>query len=300
MKITRKKASTSVIGYTLVMTAAIMFSINGSLSRSLFDRGVTPLTLVEFRMFVGGCCLFSFLGLRQRHALKISRQVIGWLLAYGLCMALVTYTYFVAISKIPIAVVLVIQFTAPCWMALGVALWRRRLPNWQMLVALGLTLGGVVLLTEIWQQNLGGLDPVGLLFAFFALVTFIGILLLTRKVGIHLPAITGTAYGALIASIFWLCVQPPWQIPAGTWQPQTLILVVLVGIIGMALPFSMEMAGLSRLDTIRGGIATMLELPSSALVAYFWLGQALDIWQIGGCLLVVGGIVLVQLEGADK
>jgi len=172
MKITRKKASSSFNRICPGHDCRYLVLHQWQSVAALIDRGVTPITLVEFRMFVGGCCLFGFLGLRQRHALKISWQVVGWLLAYGLCMALVTYTYFVAISKIPIAVVLVIQFTAASWMALGVALWRRRLPSRPMLVALSLTLGGVVLLTEVWQQNLGGLDPVGLLFAFFALVTF--------------------------------------------------------------------------------------------------------------------------------
>jgi drug/metabolite transporter (DMT)-like permease len=40
----------------------------------------------------------------------------------------------------------------------------------------------------------------------------------------------------------------------------------------------------------------MFELPASALIAFFWLGQSLDLWQILGCTLVLAGITLVQLE----
>ena len=46
----------------------------------------------------------------------------------------------------------------------------------------------------------------------------------------------------------------------------------------------------------------MFELPASALIAFVWLGQSLDLWQILGCALVLTGITLVQLEkpGAQK
>ncbi|MGH2480925.1 MAG: EamA family transporter [Ktedonobacteraceae bacterium] len=296
MRQARRGAASRLVGYILVMAAAVMFGINGSLSRLLFNSGVTPLTLVEFRMIVGGICLLGYLLVRQRHTLKLSRRALGWLIAFGLVVALVTYTYYVSISRIPIAVTLVIQFTGPAWMALVGAIWRKSMPSWYVLGALGLTIGGVVLVTGAWQQNVLGLDGVGLLFAVFALLTFIAYLMLGRQVGKYLPSTTGTAYGAIIASLFWLVVQPPWSIPASTWHPQTLALILLVGIIGMALPFSLELAALRRLEATHVGIVSMFELPASALIALFWLGQSLDLWQVLGCVLVLAGVTIVQLE----
>lgn len=288
------------IGILFILTAAVLFGINGSLSRLLFDNGITPITLVEFRMIIGGLCLFAFLGMRQRHALKLPRRALGWILALGLVLALVTYTYFVSISTIPIAIALVLQFTASAWMLLAESIWRRRLPSWYVIGAIVLTIGGVVLVTGIWQQHFNGLNAVGLLFAFFALITFIGYLMLGRKVGEYVMPIPATAYGALGASLFWLIVQPPWNIPASTWNPHTFLLIVMVGIVGMALPFSLELAGLRLVDATRAGIAAMFELPASALIAFFWLKQSLDLWQLLGCVLVLVGITIVQLEKPGK
>ncbi len=64
----------------------------------------------------------------------------------------------------------------------------------------------------------------------------------------------------------------------------------------MALPFSLELAGLRRLDATRAGIAAMFELPASAVIAFFWLGQSLDLGQLLGCVLVLAGITIVQIE----
>lgn len=284
------------IGYLMVMSASILFGFNGNLSRLLFNDGISPVTLVEFRMLIGGACLLVVLVGWRRRELKLPRRSIPWIIAFGLSLALVTYTYFVAISRLPIAVALVIQFSASAWMALGEALWRRRIPSLYVLCAIVLTLSGVLLLTGVWHQSLNGLDSIGLLFALLSLFTYIAYLLLGRRVGRDLPPMTSTTYGAIVAGIFWLLVQPPWTVPASTFTGYHFLLIVVVGTVGMAIPFSLVLGSLRRLDATRVGIASMLELVAAGSIAYFWLAQLLDVWQILGGCFVMAGITLLQLE----
>ncbi len=280
----------------MVMIAAILFGVNGTLSRLLFDDGISPLTLIEFRMLIGGICLMAVLFIGQRKGLKVQRPYWGWVVAFGISLALTTYTYLLSISRLPIAVALVIIFTATAWMALWEAIRRWRMPSRHVLIALSLTFSGVILLTGIWRQNLNGLDPLGIFFAFLGLMTYIAYLLLGRRVGRYLPSITSTGYGALVASLFWFIVQPPWAIPANTWTLYHLFLILLVGIVGMAIPFTLILGALRRIDAIRVGIVSMLELPAAGIIAYYWLGQRLDTWQITGCVLVLIGITILQYE----
>ena len=114
------------------------------------------------------------------------------------------------------------------------------------------------------------------------MVTYIAYLLLGRKVGRNIPALTSTSFGAIVAAIFWLIVQPPWAIPASTWTPTHFSLIFLVGTIGMAIPFSLVLGSLRRIDATRVGIVSMLELVAAGIIAYFWLDQHLDLWQIIG------------------
>ena len=283
----------------MVAVASTLFGLNGNLSRLLFDDGVSPVTLVEFRMLIGAICLLGVLVIGQRKGLKVPRGSWGWILAFGLSLAMVTFTYFMAISRLPLAIALVIQFTAPAWMVLAVATWRRRLPSAYVLAALGLTFGGVILLTGLWREGLNRLDAIGLLYCLLAVIAYIVYLLLGRQVGKSLPSLTATAYGALVASIFWFSVQPPWAVPANTWTPYHLILILLVGIIGMAIPFWLVLGSLRRIDPTRVGIASMLELVAGGVIAYFWLGQHLDWLQIMGCVLVMGGITILQSERTE-
>ncbi|EFH80364.1 protein of unknown function DUF6 transmembrane [Ktedonobacter racemifer DSM 44963] len=288
------------MGYAMAASASLLFGFNGNLSRLLFDGGITPVTLVEFRMLIGGLCLLALMLVGWRQGLKWYTRQWGWIIAFGLTLALVTYTYFMAISLLPIAVALIIQFSAAAWMALGEALWRRKLPTRPVLLALLCTLGGLLLLTGAWHLNLNGLNPLGLLFAVLALLSFIAYLLLGKRVGRDVPSLPATSYGALVAAVFWLCIQPPWTIPAATWSWQNLLLMAVVGIAGMAIPFALELGALRHVEATRIGIVTTLELVAGSIIAYFWLGQLLDLPQIIGCVLVLVGLVVLQYDAAPE
>jgi len=292
----RQSATYRLVGYLMVSSASVMFGFNGNLSRLLFDDGVSPVTLVELRMLIGSICLLGVLAIGRRQELKVPRRSIGWIIAFGLSLALVTFTYFVSISRLPIAIALVIQFSSSAWMVLGEAIWRRRMPSLYILIALGLTIVGILLLTGVWRLSLNGLDGIGLLFALLATALYIAYLVLGRRVGRDIPPLTTTSFGALVAGIFWLFVQPPWAFPASTWTRQHLLLIFLVGTVGMAIPFTLVLGSLRRIDATRVGIASMMELVAAGVIAYFWLGQLLDLFQLAGCLLVVVGITILQFD----
>jgi drug/metabolite transporter (DMT)-like permease len=283
-------------GYLMGITAYTLFGVNGTLSRLLLDRGVSPVTLAEFRMLIGCTSLFTVLVMGQRRLLKFSSRHWVWIVPFGLSLALLIYFYSVAIGLLPLAVVLVIQFSAAAWMTLGKALWERHWPPAPVLAALACTFSGVLLMTGVWQQSFNGLNSVGLLYASLTMLTYIANLLLGNRVGKELPALSSTTYGALVASLFWLVVQPPWSIPASTWQPQRLPLIILVGVVGMALPYALVLASLRRIEAARVGMVSTFEIVAASVIAYFWLGQYLTIWQIMGCLLVLIGVIILQYE----
>ncbi len=68
----------------------------------------------------------------------------------------------------------------------------------------------------------------------------------------------------------------------------------------MAIPFTLILGSLRRIDTMCVGIVSMLELPAAGIIAYFWLGQRLDAWQIAGCVLVLVGVAILQYEKSEE
>ncbi len=284
-------------GYIMVIAAATLLGVNGSLSRSLLDAGISPVTLVEFRMLFGWLVLCALLVVsRQIGGIRLVLRYWRRVVAYGISLALVTFCYFLVISRLPIAIALVIQFSASAWMVMGESVWRRKFPPVVMIIAILLTLAGIVLVTDVERVQLGGLDKLGLLYALLSLLSYVAYLIIGRHVGEHVPALQSTTWGAFVASIFWLIIQPPWTVPVATWQIGRVLLIVLIGVVGMAIPFALLQNALRRIDATRVGIAAMFELVAGSAVAYFWLGQHLNGGQIFGCILVLVGIAILQYE----
>lgn len=59
-----------LVGYLMIVIATVLFGFNGALSRLLFDGGISPITLVELRMLIGGVCLLPILLAGKRMALE--------------------------------------------------------------------------------------------------------------------------------------------------------------------------------------------------------------------------------------
>src|SRR2546423_124641 len=65
-------------------------------------------------------------------------------------------SYILTSSRLPLAIESVILFSAVAWMALVEAIWQKRLPSPPVILAIVLTLGGVILVTGVWQESFNG------------------------------------------------------------------------------------------------------------------------------------------------
>src|SRR3970040_3092698 len=91
------KAGGPAIGYVMVMAAATLFAVNGTVSKVVLESGVTPLRLTQAR------CLGALLGLglivllTRPASLRTTRRELAFLAAFGLCgVAVVQLFYFAA------------------------------------------------------------------------------------------------------------------------------------------------------------------------------------------------------------
>ena len=102
-------------GYLLIIGGSVLFACTGVISKAAIDGGIAPLELAAFRSYGAGLLLLPFLllavrRLRRRDLLPIALfALIGIVLAQGL--------YYEAISRMDIAVALVIVYTGPLLVA---------------------------------------------------------------------------------------------------------------------------------------------------------------------------------------
>jgi drug/metabolite transporter (DMT)-like permease len=290
----------------MVVFAACLFGLNGTVSKVILGAGLSSLRLTEVRCAGALAGLLAIVLATRPESLRSSRGELLFLASFGVFgVAFVQLFYFLAIHRLDVGVALVIQYLGP----LLVVLWARfvggehvRRRVW---IALALALSGLSLVVDLWRGV--SLDGLGVVFGLGAALTFAAYLLMAEhEVGRRDP-VSLLCYGFLFATVFWTVVQPWWSFPAGIAGDRVSLgghlaslhlpiwaLVAWVVVAGTIVPFFLIVGALRHLPATRVGVIAMLEPVIGTLVAFAWLDETLGAEQLTGGALVLAGIVLAQ------
>jgi drug/metabolite transporter (DMT)-like permease len=281
------------LGYALAAVAALMFGINGSIAKFLLED-MSAAHLSQLRVTVSFVLLGGALALIDPSRLRIARRDVPRMAWLGLAgVAIVQFSYFLAIERLPISVALVIQFTGPLMVLLW--LWtvhgRRLRPS--LYGAVALSVAGSALVVEIYDA--GSIDGLGIVFSLVAAVTFAIYLIGFERAGHSYDAFTTLTWGLGFATLFWLLVSPPWTFPLTDLDSaRNAALALGVVVIGTLGPFLLNVSALRHLPAARVGVVATLEPVLATLIAWAVHDQALAALQVTGGLLVVLAVAWVQ------
>lgn len=279
-----------------VVAAAFCWGLSAIFAKGAFEAGITPGQLAQARIAVAAIPLLAYLALRRRDLLVPPRAAIGPIVAFGLGLVAVNWSYYTAIDRMPVGVAISLQYTAPVLLLVTVALVARRSPGGLVWLAGLLTLAGAILVSGAYN-GLRDLDPVGVGAGVASAITFAAYLLSAEAAGrrgAH-PA-TILAGGFTVALVAWGIFLPWWDWPiARLAEPEIALRVLGVGLVGTLFPFLLAVNALRVLSAALAGIAATTEPVFASGLAWLLLGQSLGVPQLVGGGLVVGGVVLAQL-----
>lgn len=282
------------LGYLCVMLAALFWALSGTTSKFLFQAGLTPLDLVQLRTTVGAAALFFWLAAIRRDLFRIDRSSGLSLILIGALLAAAQFTYLFAISRIHVAIAILLQYQAPAFVALAtVALLRKRLTR-QIVFALGCSMTGCYLMVGANALSAAPLDIIGVASGLASAVCFAAYTMRSEKETTALAPLTIVFYALLVAALIWNILHPAFSAFAAVATPALWGSALFVCIGGTVIPFGLYTTGIALIGSARGSITATLEPVAAALAAYFCLGERLDSWQIIGGVLVLGAVILLQ------
>jgi len=301
------------IGYTLYLLGSLAFAFNGTVSKAILLSGLDSARLSQLRVTGAFLFLLVFVAINRPHRLRIERAEWLPLIAYGvLGVAMTQYLFFVALQYLPVGVALLIEFTAPVF----VALWFRfvvKEPTRRMVwLALLIAILGLALVAEVWRGF--SFDAVGLIAALGAALALSTHYLITdRQMRVAQPrdAVSLTMWGFGFASLFWVITQPWWAFPwsdfSGNSDP---ILGPVIGnrplwflsawmiILGTVVPFWLVVASMRHLRASQASVVGLTEPLLAIVVAWIVLSEALSLVQLLGGVFILLGVVLAERSRA--
>ena len=292
-----------LLGVLMVISSTALFAVNGTVSKLVMRAGVEApqLTLIRAAGAVTGLLLLSALlrpGLRR---LRITRRELPMLVGYGLAGFFgVPMLYFVAISRMPVGIALLFEFTAPIFIALWARFGQRHPVRSRLWLGLALSLAGLACVAEVWGDL--KLDGLGILAALASAVLLAVYYVLGAQGVRNRDTLSLTTWAFGVSAVAGLLLRALTHGTAG-WDVLTaptdagvpvvvLCLYVVVG--GSIAPYLLVAAALRHLPATSVGILGMIEPVIATAVAWLALSETLNLPQLAGGALVLAGVVLAE------
>jgi drug/metabolite transporter (DMT)-like permease len=284
-------------GYLCVIAAAIMWASSGTAGKALFQGGMSPLELVQIRVTLSTALLFAAIGFSAKGLLRIRIKDLGYfLLLGGVSMAGVQVFYFYAISKIQVAAAILLQYMAPILVALfSICFWRERFTV-TMVAALVLAFSGCYLVAGGYNLQLLQMNRLGIIGGLAAAVCFAGYTLLGERVMHRYRPWTVLFYALAFSALTWHILYPPFHYIGAGFTLTQWVWILYISVVGTIIPFGLFFVGINYIRSTRASITATLEPISAGFMAFFLLGEAMELLQVLGGGLVIGAIVLLQVK----
>jgi drug/metabolite transporter (DMT)-like permease len=293
------------LGYALVVLAAVLFGLNGGISRVAMGSGLSPESFTTLRI-TGATVVFAAYAACFRRAALARPRGTSFLLVVALGLVGVTglqLTYNVAIDRLPLGIALLIEYLAPVLVVLWVRFVRREDVRPRMWGAVALAVVGLAVVSRVWNGL--AFDGLGIVMALLAAVCFAAYFLLgEHHVGFDDP-LRVILWAFVVATVCMNLIQPIWTTPdlpsttsglgrlSGVSVDPWLVLAVVV-VLGTVVPFFLEMVALRHLPATIVTVVAMLEPVIAVVLGWGWFRESLTPVQVVGAVAVLAGIVLAQ------
>ncbi len=282
------------LGYAAALGSAAFFALGGVIAKSAFDLGVPPRVLAEWRVLFAFLAFVTFVAVWRPRELRVRREDLPLFVAFGLFgMGGVQWLYYEAIQRIPIAVALVVEYTAVILVLLYARLRGRRVGRALWYAGL-LALAGSFFAAGAYDAALREVNTAGVLIAALDALLFTSYFVFGERLAARYSAWTMAVYGFGFALLGWQALQPVWTLPWTTTAGDVWLRVAGVVTLAAVIPFALGFVALRLLPAARVSIVATSEPFIAAVIAWAVLGQSLEAPQIAGGALVLAGIVLAQ------
>lgn len=256
----------------LVIGSILSVQIGAAIAKGGFDL-IPPTAFVWLRLLTSSVILLMIARPRFRGR---SRADIAVMIGFGGCLAIMNWSIYQSMARIPLGVAVTFEFLGPLTVAL-ITSHRVRDLAWVLLAGVGVALLGF---------TPHGLTLTGVAFALLAGAGWAGYILFSAETGKRWPGISGLALASTVGAIA-LAAPAIAEAGARLASPKTWAFGVAVGLLSSVIPYTLELNALRRIPPGVFGILMSLEPAVAALAAAVLLGEILRPaqWLAIGCVV---------------
>ena len=309
-------------GYTIAVLSAIILSTTAIFIRYLTQTYQLPALILAFwrELFVALTLLLALILVRPK-LIKIRKQDLPYLFIYGFVLAIFNSLWTLSVSLNGASISTVLAYSSAGFTALlGWWFLKERL-DWAKIIAVILSLGGCVLVSnalnlEVWMANFVGILTGLLSGLFYAIYSLMGRSASQRNLNPWTTLLYTFSFGTVF--LFTLNIIPGDFLPGKAVQASDLLWlgtslsgwsILLLLAAGPTLAgYGTYNISLSYLPSSVANLILSSEPAFTATMAYAFFGETLTITQIVGSMMILTGVIFLRIyegkllrkTGSDK
>ena len=267
MTSSQPRTAAIVLSVAALVIAMAAFQAAASIAEGLFGE-VGPQGAAALRVAFGAALLAAlFRPWRTRPRAAAWRPI----LVYGAALGLMNTLFYTALATIPLGVAVTLEFSGPLAVA---AISSRRAVDF---LWIALAAAGLLLILRPTGSSGTALAPFGIVCALGAGACWALYIVFGQRAGAA-HGMQTTALGMLVAAIVVVPIGAA-RAGAALLAPHVLLVGAVVGLLGTAFPYALEMFALTRLPARTFGTLMSLEPAIGALAGLALLHQVLTLRQ---------------------
>lgn len=266
--------------------------------------GLSPEQVTSIRICVGAVLLLAGTAIFRPRALRIRRRELPVLIAYGLVgVAAVQLLYFLAVSRLPIGVAMLLEYLSPVLVTLWVRFVRHTHLRRAVWLGVAIAVTGLVLVAQVWDGL--ALNTVGIIAGLSTAACSATYFLLGERGVATSDPVGMTTWGLAIGAVLVSLVDPPWTVPTslitkrvafGPLDQPMWVLLLALALVATVIAYLAGMAALRHLPSSVVSVLSLLEPVVATTLAWALLGQSLSPVQVLGGVVALSGALIVQMN----
>jgi drug/metabolite transporter (DMT)-like permease len=289
-----------------LITAAFGFAAGGVAAKVLREADLDAFRLTQIRITSAALILLIIALIKGKKQLYAKRSEIKDLVLFGVIgIAVVNSFYYFALKYLYVSVALIIEFTAPIWIALYLRFVKKKNISRTAWIGIIFAFSGLVLISQVWTGK--SLHPLGVLVAILDALALAYYFLTADRLGQTRSSLSLTTWGMGIAAIFWAMALPWWNFPfefltqtfslsgeLSRFSAPGWALILWIVVTATVIPYLLTVAAIKELSASTSSVIAMLEPIIAGVIAWILLNEAFTNIQLFGCAVVLFGIYLAD------
>lgn len=284
-------------GFIYAIISSIFFGSSGIFVKSSYNENFTSVDLLMLQYIIATIILFIICYSRYRKNLKLSGDMLKKLIIQGaIGNTFMTVFFYSSFEYLDMAVATMLLYLYPAIVAAYSFIFLNAKISRSKVAAICGTFLGSLLVLNVFSSNLSTISLKGILFGVLAALFYAFMNIYAEKIVEDVPSPVVTFYTTIFSLIVLFIINFRFVGKIPSISGGSILNAGLLAFFCEIIPLTLLYSAIKYIGSITTSIISTLELPASAVFAYFIMHESISFIQIIGILAIGYSVIILKRE----